>query len=179
MGTSIDTFFPREGIISENDCSSRLEEAFIPLSNELADLQSKGWFGREKNPWNVIIQPEEYGEPSYLIGEGPLGFDAYIYEQVVSLGSLERFWRLYDRESPVAKPLQAIIESVVKALTEDWTFAVVAGGMGDSDHAHDVAQNGATFSQVCKCLNESLGPPAYSWEQLSEGEHQWCHVRLK
>lgn len=178
MGTSINTFFSGGGIASASGWTNRLELAFSSLATELEDMGSRSWYGDHREPWSVILQPEENGEPPYLLGEGPFGFDVYVYDRVVSIGNLERFWRLYRKDSPVASTLQTIIESLVKTLSDEWVFVAVAGGLGDSDTAHDVAQNGAAFNQVCDCLKSSLGPPATSWEQLSEGENPWCRIQL-
>jgi hypothetical protein len=178
MGTSIDVLFDRD-VGKAEDFTLGLAAAFRECSAELAAIAGNAWYAIHSHAWGVSPVPEYDGEPAYLFDEGPFGFGVHVYRNVVVLGSLERFYRLYDPASPVARPLQSVIETVVRTLTGRPEFAAVAGGMGDSDIALDLAYyDAASFSQVCDSLRKSHGPPARSWGEMAGGDIPWCLIEF-
>lgn len=178
MGTSIVVIFDRD-IETPEEFAVGLNTAFRECSAELAAIEREAWYSFDTRPWNVFRVPEDDGEPAYLWSEGPFGFDVQVYKNIVVFSSAERFWRLYDPTFPVARALQAVIEIVVRTLTKRPAFAAVAGGMGDSDVAIDLAYyKAAPFSAVCESLRTSHGPPARSWEELAPGNIPWCLIKL-
>jgi hypothetical protein len=175
MGTSIVVLFTRDLSLPIDAFSTRLSRAFDELASELAKVKQHAWYSCEPGSWDVIFVPEHGGEPPYLTTEGPYGFSVDIYDNVVCLGSAERFEHLRSPDSPVATPLQRVIHSVVTYLSPYRTvFATVAGGMGDSDRPVDLAYyNAATFNDVCNCLRQTLGEPATSWYGLNQDGVCW------
>lgn len=178
MGTSIDVLFDRDVETAEG-ITLGLAAAFRECSAELAAIASDAWYSIDFHAWDLLSVPEQDGMPAYLFAEGPFGFGVHAYRNVICFSSLERFRRLHDPASSVARPLQTVIESVVRTLAKRPVFAAAAGGMGDSDAALDRAcYDGASFSAVCDSLRESNGPPAQSWEQLARGGFRWCLIEL-
>jgi hypothetical protein len=178
MGTSIDVIFDRDVKTSE-DIALGLAATFRECSPELVAIARNAWYAFHSYDWNLLPVPEHDGEPAYLFAEGPFGFGIHVYRNVVVLWSLERFGRLYDPTSSVARPLQTVIEAVVRTLTRRPVFAAVAEGMGDSDAAIDLAYyDAASFSAVCDSLRKWHGPPAKSWDELAGGDIPWCLIEL-
>jgi hypothetical protein len=177
MGTSIGVFFPRT-IKSTDEIASRLDSAFARGSTDLSIIAREGWPGTRTHtrPWHLVFVPPYEGEPAYNYCEdGPYGFGIYVYRNVAVLGNINRFASLYDPKSPIARPLQAVIETVVETLADRLEFAAVAEGMGDSDAATDCAYlEDGSFSAVSDRLRQSNGEPARTWGELATGKMRWC-----
>lgn len=177
VGTSIDVLFSKSPR-GDNACISQtLNATFANCQSELRVIKEHAWYSLDCEPWAISLVPAHHGEPEYLFDEGPFGFDIRVYENVTCLGHLERFGRLHYHDSPVAISLQRIVAAIAEDLLGSEPFACVAGGMGDSDRAVDMAYyQRATFSEVSQQLYESLGEPATSWPQLNKPEHSWALI---
>ncbi|QEG40468.1 hypothetical protein [Roseimaritima ulvae] len=177
MGTHIDVLFPRRFNVTASKLAERLTQTFSTTASSLLTIKEHAWYSIELEPWHVTTISSGADEPAYIKADGPYGFDVNLYDQVCSLGHPERFRRLHVSDSPVSGPLQDVICSVVVALTGSASFACVAGGMGDSDQALDLAYyEGAGFTDACKLLETKLGAPAHSWSDLDV--HRWLlHAR--
>jgi hypothetical protein len=179
MGTSIDVLFPRDHSLLSVQITSRLTSCFGRLENDLTLIRSHAWYSGDCGPWNVEHIAEHDGEPAYLFSEGPFGFDISVYANVMCLGHAERFRRLHYSDSPVAASLQHIISAIVTELSGAVPFAAVAGGMGDSDRAVDLAYyDAADFDAVVESLHQTLGEPSATWDALNQDDDRcWALLR--
>ena len=179
MGTSIDVLFPRDCSLLPAQITSRLTSCFCRLENDLTLIRAHAWYSGDWGGWNIEHIAEHEGEPAYLFSEGPFGFAINVYANVICLDHSERFGRLHYSDSPVAASLQHVISAIVTELSGAVPFAAVAGGMGDSDRAVDLAYyDAADFNTVVESLREKLGEPATTWDALNEDNDRcWALLR--
>ena len=164
MGTHIDIIFPRNTEMSVNDINGCLNKIFSGADNL----------------WHIEKVKENGCEPAYLAGEGPNGYDISVYENVIYLGQIKRFWQLYDPGSCDAINLQRTIQLIVSELSGEVPFIAVAGGMGDSDIALDMAYyEASSFKDITSSLRNALGNPAKSWDELKKDEYVWLLNEIK
>ena len=186
MGTHIDVVFPRRSDVTASRLAELLTQSFSATASSLLTIKENAWYSIGVGPWDIETIHTDSAEPEYIEADGPYGFDVSLYRQVCTLGHPERFRRLHASDSPVSSALQNVIHSVVFAMTRSVSFACVAGGMGDSDHALDLAYyHGASFADICNALQTKLGVPARSWSDLDQ--HSWllytqkplrCHDKI-
>jgi hypothetical protein len=167
MGTHIDSFFPHTVDRSVGVVLTQLSAVFNRLSNDLALIGERGRFSHEKGKWWLVTDGER------IYGEGPNGFSISVYAEVVEFTSIERFGALEYPDLGIQKSLQRVFEAVASSLGPGGELAVAAGGLGDTDKAADRAAEGASFAEVCHCLEVVLGPPARSWGELELGSYRW------
>lgn len=177
MGTSIDVLIPRPPRLDAIDITGRLNSLFVKCESDLQVIKEHAWYSIDYEPWALEYVPAHADQPEYFYDEGPYGFDIRVYVNLISLGQLERFGRLHYEDSPVATTLQRLLTKISRGLTGLDKFACIAGGMGDSDCAIDMAYyQASTFHQVSDSLHRFLGEPAQTWSQLNCDAHRWALI---
>lgn len=171
MGTSIECFFPRAVARCPTTIQQALEALFAEMDEDLTIISTHGQFSAWRGEWWVKGDEPGNGEPDQVLGEGPCGFTIEVYPQVIELGSLERFERLYDHRLGIARPLRRVLAAAAHRLGASDIMAVRLAGvamMGNTDVASGLAYyHGASFGEVCDCMASEQGPPAQSWEELA------------
>ena len=177
MGTNIDVLFQRPARLDAVAITRCLNADFEKCESALRVIKQYAWYSCDCNPWNIEHVPANDGEPEYLHAEGPYGFDISVYGNTICLGHLERFGRLHYDDSPVAISLQRVLTTIVEDLAGAVPFACVAGGMGDSDQAIDLAYyQTSPFPEVANWLRQFLGEPAQTWSELNGGTYRWALI---
>jgi hypothetical protein len=177
VGTSIDVLIPRPPRLDAVDITVRLNSLFAECESDLQVIKKHACYSIDCEPWALEYVPAHADQPGYFYDEGPYGFNIRVYVNLVSLGQLERFGRLHCEDSPVATTLQRMLTKISHGLVGLEKFACVAGGMGDSDCANDMAYyQASTFQQVSDWLHRFLGEPAQTWAQLNCDAHRWALV---
>lgn len=173
MGTSIDCLFAR-GIDQDPEAVLQtLTSLFSTLTPELDQIRELGSFSQHSGAWSIAKNDLQDSEFPVLHGEGPSGFGVDVYERVICLGSVERFFSI-QRADVLGLALRHVFEAAAQHCGTGSTMAVAAGGFGDTDHAIDLAcYQGASFDDLTISLQQRLGTPARSWEELRKGDHTW------
>jgi hypothetical protein len=166
VGTHIDSFFPCIVERTVGAVLARLSEVFSDLADVIPLIRERGRFSADVGEWSVKEAEER------IYGQGPAGFRIRVYSRVIQFTSLERFGALELPDQGIQEPLHRIFEAVASALGTG-ELAVAAGGFGDTDHAGDLAHDGESFAEVCRCLESVVGAPARSWQELESGAGQW------
>jgi hypothetical protein len=106
-------------------------------------------------------------------GDGPFGFSIAVHDRTIIFTSICRFGSIVRPDAGISEQLRLVFECVAEELGGGTALVVASGGYGDTDHANDLALEGATFEEICRCLESKAGPPARTWEELSTGELEW------
>lgn len=156
IGTHIDAFFPHSVDPSPAGVRERLAAAFGDLKEDLDAIRERGRFSANCGEWWLVV------EDGIVNGEGPSGFSILVYPAVVEFTSMERFGAVEQPDLGIHLALRKVFEAVATTFGACGRLAVAAGGFGDTDKAGELAIGGASFEQVCRCLEVVIGPPARS-----------------
>lgn len=160
MGTHIQAFFPHAVAVSMESIETVLHETTRRLESDFAAIHERGHFSTDDSGvWGL------YADSKVIGGEGPSGMGIEFYAAVALGKSVERFATIASGDFGIAAPLRRVFTEWSIAFGGNGELAVAAGGMGDTDRAADLALEGACFSEVCRCLQLTLGPPAETWDE--------------
>ncbi len=80
---------------------------------------------------------------------------------------------IYSPDSLIAVPLRQIFCGVGRDLGAARELIVASSVSGETDYAFDVACDGGSFVDVCRCMREHAGPPATTWKEWECGDIGW------
>lgn len=166
MGTHIDCIIPKEKDYSVEEIKSKLQSVYNRLQPEYSHLEKYGTFTKNVNgDWWISLIPAENGNPEYITGEGN-GFRIDVYDKVIHIGSIERFFALIPNESQISDELYEILFAISREFRDSDEILIGQGGFGDSDYIMDMALEGCAFDQICKQMTELNGNPASDLSEL-------------
>ncbi|MGJ8685642.1 MAG: hypothetical protein ACSHWW_13510 [Nonlabens sp.] len=169
MGTTIDCFIPKERELSIEEIEKQFEEVFIKFKSDFEHLERYGQFTSKVNgKWlfNHVPKCDKY--PEHTIGEGN-GFFLTVYENIINLGSAERFSSLSFKERIISEQLFKILNAYCDVFRSSAELLIGAGGFGETDRITDMSMiDGATFDQICEKMKELNGEPGISLDELND-----------